>query len=130
VTRRPDPIASPQARRQAHQRALLEALAQRDALGVERLLGQWVHRQGHPALAALLLELQQVDPEGMAWWQGHAAQPEPALEPSPAPEQLRQPEPQPEHQHPERQPRVAQPNPELARLRSWLPDRVERRRAA
>ena len=130
MTRRPDPIASPQARRQAHQRALLEALAQRDALGVERLLGQWVHRQGHPALAALLLELQQVDPEGMAWWQGHAAQPEPALEPSPAPEQLRQPEPQPEPQHPERQPPVAQPNPELARLRSWLPDRVERRRAA
>ena len=130
MTRRPDPIASPQARRQAHQRALLEALAQRDALGVERLLGQWVHRHGHPALDALLLELQQVDPEGMAWWQGHAAQPEPALEPSPAPEQLRQPEPQPESQHLERQPRVAQPNPELARLRSWLPDRVERRRAA
>jgi hypothetical protein len=126
VTRRPDPIASPQARRQAHQWALLEALAKRDAFGVERLLGQWVHRHGHPALATLLLELQHVDPEGMAWWQGRAVQPAPASDPSIAPQQPRQPEPKPRVP----QPRVAEPNPELARLRSWLPDRVERRRAA
>jgi hypothetical protein len=119
VTRRPDSIPTPQARRQAHQRALLEALAQRDGLGMERLLGQWVHRHGHPTLATMLAELQTIDPEGMAWWQGGVDQP--ALEPSPAPEQPRPLEPKT---------RAAEPNPDLARLRSWLPDRVERRRAA
>jgi hypothetical protein len=77
---------------------------------MERLLGQWVHRHGHPALASLLLELQQADPDGMAWWQAGVAP------------QLTPPAPQPVAQR--------QPNPELARLRSWLPDRVERRRAA
>ena len=103
MTRRPEPTLSPQARRQAHHQALLEALAQRDGQGMERLLGQWVHRYGHPSLAGLLLELQQADPGGMAWWQGGSEPPDE---------------------------RAPQPNPELARLRSWLPDRVERRRAA
>ena len=120
MTRRPDPIPSPQARRQAHQRALLEALAQRDALGVERLLGQWVHRHGHPSLATVLVELQAMDPEGMAWWQGGVDR---ALDPGgePVVEPVSQQLPPPP---------APQANPDLARLRSWLPDRVERRRAA
>lgn len=120
MTRRPDPIPSPQARRQAHQRALLEALAQRDALGVERLLGQWVHRHGHPALAPVLVELQAMDPEGMAWWQGGVDRAlDPGVEPVVEPVSQQLPPPP-----------APQAYPDLARLRSWLPDRVERRRAA
>jgi hypothetical protein len=103
--------------------ALMEALAHRDAPGMERLLGQWVHRHGHPALQALLLELQQADPEGMAWWQGGA---EPAVVPPPVIQPTAELQPKPELQPKSER----QPNPELARLRSWLPDRVERRRAA
>lgn len=113
MTPRPVPTPSPQARRQAHLGALREALAQRDPLAVERLLGQWVHRHGHPALEALLFDLQQADSAAMAWWQGRDVEapmvPAAAPQPSPADPQA---------------------NPELARLRSWLPDRVERRRAA
>jgi len=121
VTTRPAPPLSPQARRQAHQAALLEALGRRDAAGVERLLGQWVHRQGHPALQALLQELGQADPDAMAWWKGlHAATPPLATVPEPRP---MPPQPKPASASP-------QANLELARLRSWLPDRVERRRAA
>ena len=122
MTPRPAPPLSPQARRQAHQAALLEALGRRDAAGVERLLGQWVHRQGHPALQALLQELGQADPGAMAWWQGHqqgAAVPAATV-----------PEPRPAPPQPKPAPASPQANPELARLRSWLPDRVERRRAA
>ena len=80
---------------------------------MERLLGQWVHRHGHPQLQVLLQELQQADPQGVLWWTGGQT----AVSLAPA-------APQP----PAPQPRPA--NPELARLRSWLPDRLERRRAA
>ena len=107
----PVPSPSPQARRQAHLQALREALAQRDPLAMERLLGQWVHRHGHPHLQTLLQELDQADPEGLRWWTTRGPAPAPALA-------------------------VAAPlsprpvNAELARLRSWLPDRLEHRRAA
>jgi len=103
---------------------LREALAQRDPLAVERLLGQWVHRHGHPALEALLLDLQQADSEAMAWLQGRDGQAAmapaamaPAVTPQPSPASSVKANP-------------PKANPELARLRSWLPDRVERRRAA
>ena len=128
MTPRPAPTPSPQARRQAHLGALREALAQRDPLAVERLLGQWVHRHGHPALEALLLDLQQADPGAMAWWQGRDGQAAtapaamaPAVTPQPGPAA-------PQASSVKANPPKA--NPELARLRSWLPDRVERRRAA
>ena len=91
-----------------------------DALGVERLLGQWVHRHGHPSLALVLVELQAMDPEGMAWWQGGVDRAlDPGVEPVVEPVSQQLPPPP-----------APQANPDLARLRSWLPDRVERRRAA
>jgi hypothetical protein len=98
-------------------------------LAVERLLGQWVHRHGHPALEALLLDLQQADSAAMAWWQGRDVEapmvPAAAPQPSPAvPRATSVSKANPPQSNP------PQANPELARLRSWLPDRVERRRAA
>jgi hypothetical protein len=130
VTRRPDSTPSPQARRQARQGALLEALARRDAPTVERLLGQWVHRQGHPSLQALLQELAQAAPEAMAWWQGLPAAVTPARETPAAQEFPEEPAEERAPALPASSPQPHQPNPELAKLRSWLPDRVERRRAA
>ncbi len=93
-------------------------------MAVERLLGQWVHRHGHPALEALLLDLQQADPGAMAWWQGRDGQ---AVTASAAMAPAVTPQPSPASSVKVNPPKA---NPELARLRSWLPDRVERRRAA
>ena len=76
---------------------------------MEQLLGQWVHRHGVSSLAALDAELAEADPQGWAWWQ--RAEP---LEPQ-LPKATR-PAPAPSH-------------PALVRLRSWLPDREDRRAA-
>lgn len=86
MAQRPSPPPSPQARRQAHVLSLRQALAQRDRLGVDGLLGQWVHRHGVDGLEPLLQELERDDPEGLSWWRLGEPKPEPEPNPEPASE--------------------------------------------
>ncbi len=136
---RPPAVPSPQARRQAQIQALQAALATRDAQAIERLLGQWAHRQGLKQMPALSQELAEADPEGWAWWEAQQSQAIPVLAQAPAavaavPEPP-EPEPElaPEHrlQLPPRasRPAPAPSHPAVVQLRSWLPDREERRAA-
>jgi len=138
VASRPPAVPSPQARRQAQIQALQAALATRDAQAIERLLGQWAHRQGLKQMPALSQELSEADPEGWAWWEAQQSQALPVLAQAPAavaavPEQ---PQPEPElAPEPRLQlPRASRPapapsHPAVVQLRSWLPDREERRAA-
>lgn len=121
---RPPAVPSPQARRQAQIQALQAALAARDAQAIERLFGQWVHRQGVNQVQALSNELAAAEPEGWAWWQAQQSPAIPALSPVVAVVEL--PEPQ--------LPRASRPapgpsHPAVVQLRAWLPDREERRAA-
>jgi hypothetical protein len=89
---------------------------------MERLLGQWVHRHGVNAVAALSAELSQADPQGWAWWEGQSAEP-----PQPVAQEL------PVRIEPQL-PRATRPapapnHPALVQLRSWLPDQESRRAA-
>jgi hypothetical protein len=153
VASRPPASPSPQARRQAQILALQAALAARDVSSIERLLGQWVHRQGVNSLDALGQELDAAEPEAWAWWQTlqspaplpvpqgpmavaaepAAVAPEPmAVAPSPmavAPAPVA-PLPRLEPQLPKAtRPAPAPSHPAVVQLRSWLPDQETRRAA-
>ena len=127
----PPVVPSPQARRQAQIQALQAALASRDAQAIERLLGQWVHRQGVNQVQALHQELAAADPQGWSWWQLQQSQaiPEPVQAPSPVvavaalPEQAQLPRASASR------PAPAPSHPAVVQLRAWLPDREERRAA-
>jgi hypothetical protein len=111
---------------------LQAALVARDVPLIERLLAQWVHRQGVSALAALGQELDAADPEGWAWWQTlQSPAPEPVLEDSMlvAAETLA-PLPRLEPQLPRAtRPAPAPSHPAVVQLRAWLPDQETRRAA-
>ena len=143
---RPPASPSPQARRQAQILALQAALAARDVSSIERLLGQWVHRQGVNSIDALGQELDAAEPEAWAWWQtlqspaplpvlqepiAVAAEPA-AVAPEPmvvAPEPMA-PRPRLEPQLPKAtRPAPAPSHPAVVQLRSWLPDQETRRAA-
>ncbi|MBD1194816.1 hypothetical protein [Vulcanococcus sp. Clear-D1] len=129
---RPLASPSPQARRQAQILALQAALVARDVPLIERLLGQWVHRQGVSALTALSQELDAANPEAWAWWQTlQSPAPEPVLEDSMlvAAEPL-VPLPRLEPQLPRAtRPAPAPSHPAVVQLRAWLPDQETRRAA-
>ena len=129
---RPLASPSPQARRQAQILALQAALVARDVPLIERLLGQWVHRQGVSSLAALGQELDAADSEAWAWWQSlQSPGPEPVLEESMvgAAEPLA-PLPRLEPQLPRAtRPAPAPSHPAVVQLRAWLPDQETRRAA-
>jgi len=138
VASRPPAVPSPQARRQAQIQALQAALATRDAQAIERLLGQWAHRQGLKQMPALSQELAEADPEGSQAIPvlvpapsprvavPELPEPEPASEPDPESE----PAPVPRLQLPRAsRPAPAPSHPAVVQLRSWLPDREERRAA-
>ena len=115
---RPPAAPSHQARRQAQIQALQIALAARDGSAIERLMGQWVHRQGVHQVAALSHELAAAEPEGWAWWQAQQAQasgPEPLEQALPAPQQP-----------PATRPAPAPSHPVVVQLRAWLPDQEDR----
>ncbi len=118
----PPASPSPQARRQAQILALQAALAARDRHAIQRLLGQWVHRQGVSSLEELGQELAAAEPEAWAWWQSLQSQaPEPVSEELPPclePQLPRATRPAPAPSH-----------PAVVQLRAWLPDQ-ELRRAA
>jgi hypothetical protein len=99
---------------------------------MERLLGQWVHRQGVSSLAALGQELDAADFEAWAWWQSlQSPGPEPVLEESMvgAAEPLA-PLPRLEPQLPRAtRPAPAPSHPAVVQLRAWLPDQETRRAA-
>ncbi|MBW0166293.1 MAG: hypothetical protein KXJ49_02195 [Vulcanococcus sp.] len=128
---KPPAVPSPQARRQAQIQALQAALASRDAQAIERLLGQWVHRQGVNQVHALHQELAAADPQGWAWWQEQQNQPIPEPVPAPAPvvavkalpEQAQLPRASASR------PAPAPSHPAVVQLRAWLPDREGRRAA-
>lgn len=129
---RPLASPSPQARRQAQILALQAALVARDIPLIERLLGQWVHRQGVSALAALGQELDAADPEGWAWWQTlQSPAPEPVLEESMVgAAEPQAPLPRLEPQLPRAtRPAPAPSHPAVVQLRAWLPDQETRRAA-
>jgi hypothetical protein len=121
VASRSPAAPSPQARRQAQIQALRIALAARDRRAIERLLGQWVHRQGVNQVAALSRELAAAEPEGWAWWQAQQGQ---TSEPQAA--ELALPDPP---QPPATRPAPAPSHPAVVQLRAWLPDREGRRAA-
>ncbi len=143
---RPPASPSPQARRQAQILALQAALAARDVSSIERLLGQWVHRQGVNSIDALGQELDAAEPEAWAWWQTlqspaplpvlqepmavaaepAAVAPEPmAVAPAPV-----APLPRLEPQLPKAtRPAPAPSHPAVVQLRAWLPDQETRRAA-
>lgn len=136
---RPPASPSPQARRQAQTLALQAALAARDVSLIERLLGQWVHRQGVNSLDALGQELDAAGPEAWAWWQTlQSPAPLPVLQepmtvaPEPmvvAPEPVA-PLPRLEPQLPKAtRPAPAPSHPAVVQLRAWLPDQETRRAA-
>ncbi len=136
---RPPASPSPQARRQAQILALQAALAARDVSSIERLLGQWVHRQGVNSIDALGQELDAAEPEAWAWWQTlQSPAPLPVLQepmavaPEPmavAPEPVA-PLPRLEPQLPKAtRPAPAPSHPAVVQLRSWLPDQETRRAA-
>jgi hypothetical protein len=122
VAQRSPAPPSPQARRQAQLQALQAALAARDPFQLERLLGQWVHRHGVNAVAALSAELAEADPEGWIWWEAQTALPHQPVEQKPPvrmePQLPRATRPAPAPSH-----------PALVQLRSWLPDQESRRAA-
>ena len=143
---RPPASPSPQARRQAQILALQAALAARDVSSIERLLGQWVHRQGVNSIDALGQELDAAEPEAWAWWQtlqspaplpvlqepmAVAAEPA-AVAPEPmvvAPAPVA-PLPRLEPQLPKAtRPAPAPSHPAVVQLRAWLPDQETRRAA-
>ena len=136
---RPPASPSPQARRQAQILALQAALAARDVSSIERLLGQWVHRQGVNSIDALGQELDAAEPEAWAWWQTLQS-PAPltvlqepmAVAPEPmfvAPDPVA-PLPRLEPQLPKAtRPAPAPSHPAVVQLRSWLPDQETRRAA-
>ena len=136
---RPPASPSPQARRQAQILALQAALAARDVSSIERLLGQWVHRQGVNSLDALGQELDAAEPEAWAWLQTlQSPAPLPVLqEPmAVAPEPMVvaaepvAPLPRLEPQLPKAtRPAPAPSHPAVVQLRSWLPDQETRRAA-
>ena len=96
---------------------------------MERLLGQWVHRQGVSAVAALSVELAQSDPEGWAWWERQSAQTSGSHQPQ-QPVEQEQPPVRIEPQLPRAtRPAPAPSHPALVQLRSWLPDQESRRAA-
>jgi hypothetical protein len=139
VAVRPPASPSPQARRQAQILALQAALAARDVSSIERLLGQWVHRQGVNSIDALGQELDSAEPEAWAWWQTlQSPAPLPVLQepmtvaPEPmvvAPEPVA-PLPRLEPQLPKAtRPAPAPSHPAVVQLRSWLPDQETRRAA-
>ena len=129
---RPPASPSPQARRQAQILALQAALAARDVSSIERLLGQWVHRQGVNSIDALGQELDAAEPEAWAWWQTlQSPAPLPVLqEPmAVAPEPVA-PLPRLEPQLPKAtRPAPAPSHPAVVQLRAWLPDQEARRAA-
>ena len=136
---RPPASPSPQARRQAQILALQAALAARDVSSIERLLGQWVHRQGVNSIDALGQELDAAEPEAWAWWQTlQSPAPLPVLQepvavaPEPmvvAPEPVA-PLPRLEPQLPKAtRPAPAPSHPAVVQLRAWLPDQETRRAA-
>ncbi len=129
---RPPASPSPQARRQAQILALQAALAARDVSSIERLLGQWVHRQGVNSIDALGQELDAAEPEAWAWWQTlQSPAPLPVLqEPmAVAPEPVA-PLPRLEPQLPKAtRPAPAPSHPAVVQLRAWLPDQETRRAA-
>jgi hypothetical protein len=131
VASQPLAVPSPRARRQAHIQALQTALATRDAQSFERLLGQWVHRQGVNQVQALSVELAAADPEGWAWWQTQQSQAisEPVQAPSPVVAVAEMPEPQQLPRVSASRPAPAPSHPAVVQLRAWLPDREERRAA-
>ena len=112
----------------------------RDARLMDRLLGQWVHRQGVSRVAALSQELEAAEPEGWTWWQElQSAAPQPVLmerlvEPIVEP-LVEAPAPVVPPQRLEPQlPRATRPapapsHPAVAQLRAWLPDQESRRAA-
>jgi len=125
---------------------LQAALAARDVSSIERLLGQWVHRQGVNSIDALGQELDAAEPEAWAWWQtlqspaplpvlqepiAVAAEPA-AVAPEPmvvAPEPMA-PRPRLEPQLPKAtRPAPAPSHPAVVQLRAWLPDQETRRAA-
>ena len=87
---------------------------------MERLLGQWVHRHGLNQVQALSDELAAADPDAWAWWQvlqsPTIAPVEMAVLPKPQLPHASRPAPAPSH-------------PAVVQLRTWLPDREERRAA-
>ena len=129
---RPLASPSPQARRQAQILGLQAALVARDIPLIERLLGQWVHRQGVSALSGLCQELDAADPEGWAWWQTlQSPAPEPVLEESMVgAAEPQAPLPRLEPQLPRAtRPAPAPSHPAVVQLRAWLPDQETRRAA-
>lgn len=129
---RPPASPSPQARRQAQILALQAALAARDVSSIERLLGQWVHRQGVNSIDALGQELDAAEPEAWAWWQtlqSPAPLPVPQGPMAVAPEPVA-PLPRLEPQLPKAtRPAPAPSHPAVVQLRAWLPDQETRRAA-
>jgi len=111
---------------------LQAALAARDVSSIERLLGQWVHRQGVNSIDALGQELDAAEPEAWAWWQTlQSPAPLPVLqEPmAVAPEPVA-PLPRLEPQLPKAtRPAPAPSHPAVVQLRAWLPDQEARRAA-
>jgi hypothetical protein len=100
---------------------------------MERLLGQWVHRQGMSSLAALGQELDAADSEAWAWWQSlQSPAPGPVLQESMvgAAEPLA-PLPRLEPQLPRATRPAPAPSshPAVVQLRAWLPDQETRRAA-
>ncbi len=128
---KPPAVPSPQARRQAHIQALQAALAARDAQAIERLVGQWVHRQGMNQVQALNQELAAADPQGWAWWQEQQNQAisEPVPAPAPVVAVTALPEPEQLSRASASRPAPAPSHPAVVQLRAWLPDREERRAA-
>ena len=129
---RPPASPSPQARRQAQILALQAALAARDVSSIERLLGQWVHRQGVNSIDALGQELDAAEPEAWAWWQTlQSPAPLPVLqEPMVVAPEPVAPLPRLEPQLPKAtRPAPAPSHPAVVQLRAWLPDQETRRAA-
>jgi hypothetical protein len=132
VAVRPPASPSPQARRQAQILALQAALAARDVSSIERLLGQWVHRQGVNSIDALGQELDAAEPEAWAWWQTlQSPAPLPVLqEPMAVAAEPVAPLPRLEPQLPKAtRPAPAPSHPAVVQLRAWLPDQEARRAA-